>query len=368
MGTITFGERFASNTDFNKPLGNLQSELTAQTLQTLRYVATMDVAFKTIDRKHYCSVKRLLKLVERDLYIDSDFTEGRAPFQDDMSFAAMWGCESYFRSRLSPKTSDKQLKAIFRNAVSGMKYNAYSPQISFPIPWLNSADIVLQMRQIPSLWDQFFLSVCEVFKKWLFDDDDPFGERAAWTQRCHEIIEKFLSLGAHPSQWIGHLIYVRSTSEQAVRLAMDRTPLAVIQWYSLQETDGILEIEAMLKSQGAVNQSRYSFCERKGMYYRIDTSHSKDLHNLLLSKPRSYSFCCAREGSRPLPHSIHFGVDDDDDEVFDALERIISTKEPLNSDTMYDEWAEEASDWSEDIHERETRPQQELQLSRRHSF
>ncbi|KAI4225318.1 MAG: hypothetical protein LQ349_007087 [Xanthoria aureola] len=380
MSAISFGERFASNTDFKKPLGNLQCELTAQTLQTLRYMATTDDVFKAVDHKHYYSMKRLLMWVERQLCFVIDNIEARAPFQDDMGFAAIWGCESCVRSRLSPETSDEQLEAILSRAILGMKVNAYSRRVGFPISWLNSADVVLQMRQMPRgttnnwridkefqapVWDNFFLRICESFEKWLIIKHDPFGERAAWTQRCHEIIEKFLSLGADPNKRICHFIHVRSTSEQDFCILVDQTPLAVIQWYRLQEMDGILEIEAILKSKGAVNKRRYRFCLRERMYYRIDTYHSKDLDNLLLSRPRFYDFQYHVD-YRPYKHSIHFGIDDG--EVFNALERIFSTNEPLNMDTAYHEWLEEDSDWLEDTHERQIHPQQELQLSRRHSF
>lgn len=56
MMVISFGERFAGNTDFRKLHNNLQSELTEQTWQTLRYIATMDDACTKIDGKYYCSI------------------------------------------------------------------------------------------------------------------------------------------------------------------------------------------------------------------------------------------------------------------------------------------------------------------------
>lgn len=390
MRAISFVENFARDTDSRRPHGNVPSELTAQILQTLRYMATTDDVFMTIDRKHYCSMKLRLKRIERDV-MGADITEAQALFQDDMSFAAFWGCESYIRSRLSAKTSDEQLESIFRSVVLGMN----GLRLDFPISWLNIVDILLHQGQIlrgktdrwrlypremlrASPWGHFFLQTCEASNnaaEW--GDGNLYGERAAWIQSYLELIEKFLSLGADPNTRISArdklsatLSFDHGIYASEAYFLVDWTPLAILQTYTRRKTgdmSGIVEIspsgiETFLQSKGAVNRIRYRFCAWYGRYYRIDTSHAKDLESLLLStryhvEENLYQRVC------PLEIKV-----DVNDELFRVLEVIFSTNDPLDWDTVDNEWAHGGSNWLEDNHEPETQPQQELQLSRRHSL
>lgn len=381
MRAISFGENFARDADSRRPHGNVPSEFTAQILQTLRYVATTDDEFKTIDRKHYCSTKRILKRVEK-YFMEFDITEAQAPFQDHMRFAAFWGCESYIRSRLSAETSDEQMKATFRSVVFGL-----SP---FPLPqWppaglaisnLNIVDILLHQGQIPrgktnrwrlyylkklraTPWGAFFLQACKAPRAW-WDVGNVYGERTAWMQRRLELIEKFLALGAEHNTRISLSIEVKAVPKKLdvgidnrYQLLVDETPLAVIQSLT-PEIEDMSGIETVLQSKGAAKRKRYRFCAWKGTYYRIDTSQAKDLDKVMPSTGYLvYTFPCS------------FGeiFVDINDELLHVLEGIVSANDPLDWDTADEEWAQGGSNWLEDNHEPETQPQQELQLSHRHS-
>ena len=458
MMVISFGERFAANTDFRKPLHNLQSELTEQTWQILRYMATMDDACTIIDGKYYCSIsyatgvaisgplvsrelevydlpvfrgiepgsrgieclgrnskypnnpadreleqnaspRRLLvaaegrdqalKWAERNVF-RYDHTESGVPLQDDMSFAAFGGCESYIRRRLSRILSDGQLEALLGSVVLGMHRSLYRyvQHTGFPISWLNIVDILLQPGQIPrvqskvsghdkhsrsSLWGALFAHICQVYKitqtlnqlgSFSEKKSGLLGERAAWTQRYHNLIEKFLSLGADCNTRICHSISVCARNRDAFHFFADWTPLAIIQSLELREMEGRPEIETTLKSKGAVNQTKYRSLLTKDGYYRIGTSQAKGLDNLLLSKPRSFG-CCSDPEFASYRSAIEIK---DDDELLDIIEGIISTNERLDSPAMDNIWAPDGSEWLEDDHEPETQPQREIQPSRRQSF
>ena len=441
MTVISFGERFAANTDFRKPLHNLQSKLTEQTWQTLRYIATTDDASTKIDGKYYDSIssatgtaasgllvsrelevydlpgvrgieslsqdlkypnspayrdleqnatprrplvaaeriKQLLKRVERDLF-KYDNTEAGVPFQDDMNFAAFWGCDSYIRARLSPKLSDEQLEGILRSVVLGMdqylcRYIYYS---GLPTPWVNIVDVLLHAGQISrvktnvskhdkhsrsSLWGALFAHICQVYKMAQILDppglsgerkDGLFGERAAWTQRCHNIIERFLSLGADCNTRICHGITVRPPNGFCSYFFADWTPLAIIQSVELRGMEGPPEIETILKSKGAVNQTRYrsllTSTLTNATYYRIGTTQAKGLDDLLFSKPRIHNI---EPDTDLASYRTKISIEADD-EVFDVIEGIISTDERLDRPTMDNKWAADGSEWLEDNHEPET--------------
>ncbi|KAL8752393.1 MAG: hypothetical protein Q9199_005772 [Rusavskia elegans] len=388
MRAISFGENSARNAYSRRPHGNVQSELTAQILQTLHHMATTDEAFKTFDRKHYCSMKWILEKVERSV-VGFDNMEAQPPFQDHMRFAAFWGCESYIRSRFSPNIPVEQLEAIFASAVLGMRPNRFNRfdrwhRTAFPVSQLlEIVDILLRQGKIPrgktdiwrpygylmraSPWGSFFLHACEALREVKKIGSDLYSKTAAWTQQVLELIEIFLSLGADHNTRISFRIdvYPRQNYDAGMThsfLLVDWTPLACIQWHALQEMEGISEIETILQSRGAVNQTRYRFFGQRNIYYRIDTSHAKDLESLLLS---------TRYHVEDKPYSRAYLLElnvDVNDELFRVFEGIVSANSPLDWATVDKEWAHGGSNWPEYYHKPETQPQQELQLSRRHSL
>ncbi|KAI4226789.1 MAG: hypothetical protein LQ349_006825 [Xanthoria aureola] len=314
-------------------------------------------------------MKQILEWVERDFF-RYDNTKAGVPFQDDMSFAAFGGCESYIRRRLSPRISDEQLEALLESVVFGMDHCLYTyvQHTGFPISWLNIVDILLQLGELSrvktnvskndkhsrsSLWGALFGRICQAYKMArLLHRPASFGESesALFGERCHKLIEKFLSLGADSNTRICHSISVCPRNRVSSHFFADRTPLAIIQSSDLQKMKSLPEIETILKSKRAVNQTRYRSLLANGTYYRIDTSQAKGLDDLLFSKPRIYSFYPATElGS----YRSEIDIEADEDEVFDVLEGIISTNERLDSPMMVNRWAPDGSEWLEDDHEPE---------------
>lgn len=177
------------------------------------------------------------------------------------------------------------------------------------------------------------------------------SESGLFGERCHELIEKFLSLGADCNTRICHSISVCPRNRGSFHFFADSTPLAIIQSFELKEMESRPQIETILKSKGAVNQTRYRSLLAHCTYYRIGASQAKGLDNLLLSKPRLH-------GLQPYPEmgSYRSAIDikDPNDEVFDVLEGITSTNECLDSPTMDNGWAPDDSEWLEDDHELET--------------
>lgn len=438
MMVISFGERFAGNTGFRKSHNNLQSQLTEQIWQTLRHIATIDDAFTKIDGEYYCSItsatgvadsgllvsrepgvyglsstrgiecssrdlkypnnpayreleqnatprrplvaaeriKRILKLVERNFF-RYDNTEAGVPFQDDMSFAAFGGCESYIRRRLPPNISEEQLETLLGSVVHGMHHSLYIyvRGTGLPIPWLNIVNLLLHARQISRvktnvsklgkhswslLWGSLVAHICQGYNlAWSLDrsgcygerESGPFGERVAWMQLGHNIVEKFLSLGADCNTRVCHSITVcPPNGVSSHHFFADRTPLAIIQSFELRGMEGRPEIETMLKSKGAVNQTRYRALLANGTYYRIGTTQAKGLDDLLLSKPRIW---CMQPETDLASYRTKVSIEADDDEVFDVLEAIISTNECLDRPTMDNGWVPDGSERLEDNHEPE---------------
>ncbi|KAI4219601.1 MAG: hypothetical protein L6R36_008206 [Xanthoria steineri] len=131
---------------------------------------------------------------------------------------------------------------------------------------------------------------------------------------------------------------------------VDRTPLAILQFFELRGMEGRPEIETMLKSKGAVNQTRYRALLANGTYYRMGTTQAKGLDDLLLSKPRIW---CMQPETDLASYRTNVSIEADDDEVFDVLEAIISTNERLDRPTMDNGWVPDGSEWLEDDHEPE---------------
>ncbi|KAL9033579.1 MAG: hypothetical protein Q9180_005872 [Flavoplaca navasiana] len=369
MLSILFGEKFSRAVDSEKPPGNVQSELTAQALQTLQHLTTTDdVLYGTPDQRQYGSMKQLVRkvLIERFGWNPSG---AQFPLEDCMNFAAFWGWESYIRSHLSTETPDEQLSNILISVINGIYFDDLLVE-GFPISFLNIAELLLCQRWPPrsklknqglddnavwvkhefglygliirrsSPWEAFLLQVCNKIEETsrVYGNSDLYGEGKVWIQRCLELVEDFLSEEANHNARIGLSIRGYAFGSDLF-FFVDMTPLRCVQSFPQRRKDYMSLIETILKSKGAESRCRYRFCRRHGRSYRITPAQSKSFERLLFStRYPEYSI-----NYFSILSDIHDG-----DEASTVLQDIISTNDKLDEDTMEKEWARGGDGWLEE--------------------
>ncbi|KAL9640120.1 MAG: hypothetical protein Q9204_000837 [Flavoplaca sp. TL-2023a] len=370
MMTISLGENTYRDADPRKLLNNVQSQLTAQILQTLHHLTTTNDVIVTSTRSsdHICfPMKQLVELVMFS-YIDLNVSTGQVPSEDSIMFAAFWGCESYIRFQLSTETPDGLLRnillSLIRGAYSEIEFDAFS------ISFLNIVDLLYQ-RWTPrsklknqgliesagwikhemgphrlhtcrsSPWGPFLFVICHKIE-WISRINGNFDDhRGLWLQRCLEVVEKFLSEEANHNARIGVEIVVLAADGRLLLFA-DMTPLGCVQIF-MQMSGRLSLIKWMLESEGAVERLRYRYCWSEGTYYRIKASQSKSLERLLFS-PRY-------PGDLIEYHSSDVFQFNEGDEALDILREIVSANNTLDADTMEKEWTRGGEGWLEEEEE-----------------
>lgn len=361
MKAVFSGEISTSKVPSSRSLDKEKTDLTACILQTLRYMARKNDLF-TIDCKHHVSMKWLLKMIEREFDINTD---AQYAFQDDMSFAAFWGCESYIRTRFSPETSDEQLEAIFRSVIVGLLYKSRFEWSSeaFSLSHLNIVDFLLQEKQIPrgitaswrpyfgtsgraSPWGTFFLHTCGDPNT---TDRKLDNGKPAWIQRRLDLIKKKISLGADRNTRLSlnfELKYHYELESPKSMVFIDESPLAYLQALERQGTSGdISGISTFFRSEGAVGRRRYRFWAYNATYYRINASQSKRLDEVLRSGNEIVGNAMSGYMAVSSPTDENIGTVG---ELVQIVEDIRSTNDHLDWDTLDKEWKRGDSNWLEE--------------------
>ncbi|KAL8899220.1 MAG: hypothetical protein Q9207_006309 [Kuettlingeria erythrocarpa] len=376
---VYFGGISDGKVHFTRSLDHERNDLTVYVLRTLRYMATKNDLFKTIDCKHRISIKRLLKTIVRE-FMDIH-AEAQDLFQDGMSFAAFWGCESYIQSRFSPETSDEQVEAMFRSVVVGIY-----PSPRFTIDangsamarQLNIVEFLVQERQIPrgktdswrphfeswwraSPWGGFFLHACGIPEQPRNRGFNLYGEEAAWMQRRLDLIKKFLALGADCNTRLS--LSIRIMQDYSIdnwpgvdydqynvneEVFVDESPLAYLQSLNRRENrDNISETATILRSEGAVERRRYRYWAYDDTYYRINSFQSKrldeELRSICTTDRRTVSGHDFWKRQPRFEEGFQRSVEPR--RIFDDIQ---STNDQLNWDTLDKEWKTGDSNWLEE--------------------
>ena len=286
---------------------------------------------------------------EKDMEMEDSSFMRWCPISDQLSAAAYFGCYNYVRSwLLSQIDVDEVVPTILQCVILGaqmyeledirldrkaimsrlliiqmlLQHNFDPNRFLAIIPFssLNIGDLVIRGG---TLWGGvlaiILLSCAPVHVSLILD-----AEWFAWQSLIADIIDKFLDLGASPNtRIIARFIAPRHDCD----ITTEATPLALMDCANISGTNILTEIQARLRSAGAVSYRKPLFLYSRG-FYCGSKIQSERLNNMITSRgsPTGISF-----------NTYWLSLNENDSQLLKDIKNSFSKEDAIDRQTMLNE-------------------------------